>query len=184
MNILQLVLVIIIVTVSGLGIFLIQWKHYQDSLLVGEVVPPVKNNFIPPVKSNVIPPVVNNVINNDGQKSNKGESVNVPPVNVVVPHTSRPIIDPISDGPVRIMSVAQMAFAEHPAHFIPATMQLDEYMALLSKQPQCLNKPIFITMARVQSNLYWQLIEGFFHSMFAFGHLPCAVMVCVTGAYL
>lgn len=51
-------------------------------------------------------------------------------------------------------------------------------------------------MARVSSPLYWQLIENFFYTMYVylkgcsridfynrnyFGHLECAVMVCVSG---
>ena len=168
MNSLQFTLFIIIVIVSAMGIFVVQWKAYQDH--VQQVSPSVNEHKAA-------------MLGNSKQTISDGSVTNL--VHMVATHPPIPEhpvpvqVDP--NTPIRIASAARIAFAAHPAHSIPPTMQLDEYMHFLSKQPQCLNKPIFITMARVQSNLYWQLIEGFFHSMFAFGHLPCAVMVCVTG---
>ena len=61
---------------------------------------------------------------------------------------------------------------------------LDKYMSHLANSSECNLKPIFMSVARVQSPLYWHLIEGYFHSMMIFGHLPCAVLVCISGPLL
>jgi len=74
----------------------------------------------------------------------------------------------------------QQAFRDHPFHKINMTISLEDYMAYLAQQNNCASKPIFLTMARVSSQLYWQLIENFFYTMKYFGHLECAVMVCVS----
>ena len=54
------------------------------------------------------------------------------------------------------------------------------YMTALAAQPACARKPIFTTMAKVQDDLYWSLIENFFYTMYNFGDLDCAVMICVS----
>lgn len=77
-------------------------------------------------------------------------------------------------------NVAQDAFMSHPSHGALNLYNISEYMRFLSLQPQCTNKPIFTTMARVKSKLYWELIENFFHTMHRFGHLDCAVMICIS----
>jgi hypothetical protein len=56
-------------------------------------------------------------------------------------------------------------------------LTLEQYMKALSEQPQCTAKPIFMTMARVSSDLYWQLIENFFHTMYYFGNVVSVVRV-------
>lgn len=48
---------------------------------------------------------------------------------------------------------------------------LEHYMKAISEQPECDAKPVFMSMARVSSALYWQLIENFFHTMYHFGNL-------------
>ena len=48
---------------------------------------------------------------------------------------------------------------------------LEHYMKAISEQPACAVKPVFMTMARVSSDLYWQLIENFFHTMYYFGNV-------------
>ena len=53
-------------------------------------------------------------------------------------------------------------------------LTVEQYMELLSKQSECAMKPIFMTMAMVSSDLYWQLIENFFHTMYYFGNVVCA----------
>ena len=61
-----------------------------------------------------------------------------------------------------------------------ASKDLVGYMVALQKQSKCANKPIFITMAKVKDDLYWQLIENFFYTMYNFDDLDCAVMICVS----
>jgi hypothetical protein len=40
-------------------------------------------------------------------------------------------------------------------------------IAKLSQQQKCIGKPIFLSMGRVSSPLYWQLIENFFYTMYS-----------------
>jgi hypothetical protein len=84
---------------------------------------------------------------------------------------------------VSFVEVTRDAFLKHPLHSYSHISQGDDlipYLSKLANSKACENKPVFMSMARVQSHLYWQLIEGFFHSMFYFGHLGCSVMICVT----
>ena len=60
------------------------------------------------------------------------------------------------------------------------TLSLPYRIKDLSYNPQCWNKPIFLTMARVRSQLYWELVENFFGTMKKFGHSPCALMICIN----
>ncbi len=57
-------------------------------------------------------------------------------------------------------------FKAHPSRHFPRNVSLDGYMKRLSKVKQCREKPLFVTMARVKSELYWQLIENFFFYMY------------------
>jgi hypothetical protein len=76
------------------------------------------------------------------------------------------------------------AFRNHPSHQVSnSSLTLVQYMSYLAKLPQCQKKPIFVTMARVQDDLYWQLIENFFYSMLRFGHLDCSVMICISDSH-
>ena len=83
---------------------------------------------------------------------------------------------------VSFVDATRKAFFNHPIHSL-SKMKLDlvSYLSYLSHSPECVNKPIIMSMARVQSDLYWKLIEGFYHSMFYYDHLSCSVMICVTG---
>eukprot|EP00603_Paraphysomonas_imperforata_P006984 CAMPEP_0114436028 /NCGR_PEP_ID=MMETSP0103-20121206/13198_1 /TAXON_ID=37642 ORGANISM="Paraphysomonas imperforata, Strain PA2" /NCGR_SAMPLE_ID=MMETSP0103 /ASSEMBLY_ACC=CAM_ASM_000201 /LENGTH=643 /DNA_ID=CAMNT_0001606199 /DNA_START=165 /DNA_END=2092 /DNA_ORIENTATION=+ len=77
---------------------------------------------------------------------------------------------------------SKTTFQNHLGHSLmkQADLSLDDYMLKLSKQPQCATKPIFMSMARVSSDLYWHLIENFFYTMYYFDNLACTVMVCVS----
>jgi len=58
--------------------------------------------------------------------------------------------------------------------------QLTQFMVDVSQRKECANKPLFVSMARVQSSLYWQLIENYFHTMNRFGHVECSILVCIS----
>lgn len=58
-------------------------------------------------------------------------------------------------------------FKNHPSHSLSKDLSLEDYMLFLAKRKECLLKPIFITMARVSSELYWQLIENYFYTMYS-----------------
>jgi len=83
---------------------------------------------------------------------------------------------------VSFVDIAKQSFFNHPLHLLKEnSLELVEYLTFISKQDACKYKPVFMTMAKVQDPLYWQLIEGFFHSMFFFDHLSCSIMICVSG---
>ena len=77
---------------------------------------------------------------------------------------------------------ARAAFDRHLffTHSASSADGLVKYMVALQAQPACLRKPLFVTLAQVRDDLYWQLIESFFYSMYNFGNLDCAVMICVS----
>ena len=57
---------------------------------------------------------------------------------------------------------------------------LDKLMSRLQQQPQCKGKPIFVAMASVLNELYWQLVQNFIYTMTEFNLSDCAVMICVS----
>ena len=74
-------------------------------------------------------------------------------------------------------------FANHlyfKLHKHNPNISLEDYMFQLSKLPSCHSKPLFISMARVKSPLYRQLLQNFFYSMLRFNLQNCAVMICIS----
>lgn len=59
---------------------------------------------------------------------------------------------------------------------------LEETMIYLKSQPVCSKMPIFLTMATVGDDLYWQLIENFVYSMAKFEVVECSLVICVSDA--
>lgn len=59
---------------------------------------------------------------------------------------------------------------------------LEEAMIYIKNQPVCKNMPIFLTMATVGDDLYWQLIENFVFSMVKFEISDCSLVICVSDA--
>lgn len=68
---------------------------------------------------------------------------------------------------------SKTSFRNHLGHTLNKQkgLSLDDYMLHLSKQPHCSTRPIFMSMARVSSDLYWHLIENFFYTMQYFDNL-------------
>jgi hypothetical protein len=62
---------------------------------------------------------------------------------------------------------------------------LVDAMVALYNDPQCRmgNSPIYLTMASVGDELYWQLIENFIYSLAKFGLSGCSLVVCVSDAH-
>ena len=83
---------------------------------------------------------------------------------------------------INTVDATTLAFSRHPFHSYnnKENSSLVDYMKYLSLQPECITSPIFITMARVQNDLYWQLIENFFYTQLKFNHFNCSVMICVS----
>lgn len=59
---------------------------------------------------------------------------------------------------------------------------LEEAMMHIRNHPVCKNMPIFLTMATVGDDLYWQLIENFVFSMVKFEISDCSLVICVSDA--
>lgn len=60
---------------------------------------------------------------------------------------------------------------------------LVDTMIQLFNHPSCQNLPVFLTMASVGDDLYWQLIENFVYTMEKFGLAQCALVICVTDSH-
>jgi hypothetical protein len=58
-------------------------------------------------------------------------------------------------------------------------LSLVQYMELIAKRSQCRQLPIIVGMGQIKSNLYWLLIENFFHTLLRYDRLSCAVFICV-----
>lgn len=57
---------------------------------------------------------------------------------------------------------------------------LTEAMVKLYDDPQCDNTPLYLTMASVGDELYWQLIENFIYSLVKFDLSSCGMVICVS----
>ena len=57
---------------------------------------------------------------------------------------------------------------------------LQDVIYNIYSQPQCKNIPVFMTMAAVGSDLYWQLIENFVYSLVKFELIDCGLVICVS----
>jgi hypothetical protein len=80
---------------------------------------------------------------------------------------------------------AKKTLDNHPFKRLPAngsisTYSMEDAVLYLHNQKECKNKPVFISMAQVSTDLYWQLIENFVYTMVKFSLSDCSVMICVT----
>ncbi len=57
---------------------------------------------------------------------------------------------------------------------------LIDTMVDLYNSPQCKNSPVYLTMASVGDELYWQLIENFIYSLVKFDVISCGLVICVS----
>jgi hypothetical protein len=57
---------------------------------------------------------------------------------------------------------------------------LESTMVYLHSLPMCADKPVFLTMATVGDDLYWQLIENYVYTMVKFDTVECSIVVCVS----
>lgn len=71
--------------------------------------------------------------------------------------------------------------AVHALFHLPTEItSLEDTLHYLQQQSECSESPIFVTMAAVGSDIYWQLIENFMFTMKRFQLFPCAIMICVS----
>lgn len=82
------------------------------------------------------------------------------------------------------------ALKQHPLHQLESPIHnknnkkkkatLADVMTYIDSQPVCSNLPIFLTMATVGDDLYWQLIENFVYTMVKFEISSCSLVICVS----
>lgn len=79
---------------------------------------------------------------------------------------------------------ANMILQRHPIYnsniFNIHKHTLEEVMGYIKNSSVCNLKPVYITLATVQSDLYWQLIENFIYTLVKFGQSHCALVICVS----
>ena len=104
-------------------------------------------------------------------------------------------------GSPRALIAAREVLGKHPLHTLlpliepiqPTSLQLrrrynattdtiEGALQWLTSTPQCRDMPIFLSMATMGDELYWQLIENFVYSMVKFGLSDCALVICVSDA--
>ena len=76
---------------------------------------------------------------------------------------------------------SQRVLRGHPLHACDSPPQaLEGVLVFLQRQPQCQGIPIFLSMAAVGSDLYWQLIENFVYTAVKFKYSDCSLVICVS----
>ncbi len=69
----------------------------------------------------------------------------------------------------------------HPLHqFEHNNKELADVMFYIKNTESCLQKPIYLSMATVHDDLYWQLIENFVYTMVKFKISDCSLVICVS----
>jgi hypothetical protein len=53
-------------------------------------------------------------------------------------------------------------------------------MRHIKATPACENIPIFLTMATVGSDIYWELVQNFVFTMVKYGVSSCSLVICVS----
>lgn len=82
------------------------------------------------------------------------------------------------------LATATSILKKHPIFDSSASQlhDLDEMMTFLSASPSCSQTPIFLTMATIGNELYWQLVENFVYTLVKYKLSDCALIVCVSDA--
>jgi hypothetical protein len=87
-------------------------------------------------------------------------------------------------GSPRELLKANAVLERHPVYqnkqFDMHTHSLEDVMYYIKHSPTCLQQPIYITMATVGDDLYWQLIENFVYTLVKFEVSDCALVICVS----
>ena len=141
------------------------------------VLPAIKPETIPTRNSVTaeIPPAVTPQKNPDISEGNtSAKIVAIPPPELVTPAENIDKPKPKKQAKMRVMAKMKpvqvsdnylSTFEQHISRGFPINITLDRHMRRLARSRQCKGKPVFVTMARVKSDLYWQLIENFFFTM-------------------
>ena len=105
---------------------------------------------------------------------------------------SSPVVDRMEDPPSLgsiktdwippFLSEANTVLQKHPIFTASQNLlgRLGELMYYLSTSPSCSGTPIFLTMATIGDDLYWQLVENFVYTLVKYNLSNCALIVCVS----
>jgi hypothetical protein len=115
-----------------------------------------------------------------------------------VTHTPAPPMSPAAGHNTPAVITAHDNFSSSIDSSIEATLktlQAHPLFAIMAKHPQakienvliemqkfdkCVGKPLIITMAKIGTPLYWQLVQNFVYSMAKFDIVECALMICIS----
>jgi hypothetical protein len=79
---------------------------------------------------------------------------------IVLPIT-QPLHLSLREAQMAVLNDVRRTLNSHPLHKYPTDLSkkptLEDFLLYLSKQPECINTPIFTSMANVFSELYWQM---------------------------
>jgi hypothetical protein len=99
---------------------------------------------------------------------NNTETPQILPVQIQLEVSHRVSLQPKTKSFNERIEIAKTAFKNHPSHSAQKGLTLENHISYLATRQECKGKPIFFTMARVSENIYWQLIENFFYTMYMF----------------
>lgn len=87
-------------------------------------------------------------------------------------------------GMSRELVKANAVLQTHPLYqnteWFDGSKRLEDTMQYIQQSTYCVEKPIFLGMATVGDDLYWQLIENFIYSAVKFNVSQCALVICVS----
>ena len=87
-------------------------------------------------------------------------------------------------GMPRELTKANQVLQTHPIYgqsqWYDGSSTLEDTMEFIQKSPHCYQKPIFLSMATVGDDLYWQLIENFMYTSIKFNVSQCSLVICVS----
>ena len=58
--------------------------------------------------------------------------------------------------------------------------KIENVLIEMQQFDKCIGKPLIITMAKIGTPLYWQLVQNFVYSMAKFDIVECSLMVCIS----
>lgn len=67
----------------------------------------------------------------------------------------------------------------HPLFDFNQNLQLDEVLYKMYQRNECKNLPIFVTMAKIGSPIYAQLVENFHYTMMKYNLFECSLLICL-----
>jgi hypothetical protein len=105
-----------------------------------------------------------------------------------IPTSSIEIVPAVSPEKVgseheHYLHMVKSKLADHYFHSLinsSPTISLEDTIYQLFKYPKCVNSPIYITMAAVATDTYWQMVENFIYAMLKFDLIGCSLMICVS----